>query len=225
MPVVLLAHGSRHPHGIASIERLRDAVAEDGLDARTAYLDLNQPDLNAAAQSLRADGHRRAVVVPLLFTPAFHARTDAPAHIAAAQQRTGVELITADIIGTPDDLIGLLLAAGNAAGIPADGPVLLTSVGSSRQEANADVADLAARVAGVRQAPVSAAFATCEPRATRLLGDSDRADAPVGVLALFVGHGLLLDKITAAADVPVAEPLEGALAPLIRQRYGDALSR
>ena len=146
VPVVLLAHGSRHPQGVTSIDRLAVAVTEEsGLDSRTAYLDLNQPDLKAAAAGLREDGHRRAIVVPLLFTPAFHARTDAPAAIAAADAETGVELVVADIIGTPDELLPLLQAAAAAAGIADDAPVLLTSVGSSRSEANQAVADLAER--------------------------------------------------------------------------------
>lgn len=227
MPVVLLAHGSRHRQGTASIERLRDAVVElaghDGgrLDARTAYLDLNQPDITAAAARLRADGHRRAVVVPLLFTPAFHARTDAPAAIAGAAAAADVELITADILRTPDDLIPLLLQAAAEAGVPDHGPLLLTSVGSSRPEANAEVDDLAARIASVRGDSVRAAFATCAPRAVDELGNG-----PVtGVLSLFVGHGLLLDMITAAASergIPTAAPLEGVLAPLVLQRYRAA---
>ncbi|SDS95097.1 sirohydrochlorin chelatase [Microlunatus soli] len=224
MPVVLLAHGSRHPHGVASIDTLAAAVAErTGLDVRTAYLDLNQPDLAAAAAGLAADGRRSAVIVPLLFTPAFHARTDAPATIAAAATSSGIELITADIIGTSDALLDLLQTAAAAAAVPDHGPVLLTSVGSSRPEANAAVADLAERLAAVRGAPVRAAFATCAPRAVDAVADDPDL---AGVLALFVGRGLLLDSIAAAASdrgIPISAPLEDALVPLVVERYAAAV--
>ncbi|WP_168207401.1 sirohydrochlorin chelatase [Microlunatus elymi] len=219
MPVVLLAHGSRHPQGVASIDRLRAGVEAVGLPARTAYLDLNEPDIEAAAAALKADGCGRAIVVPLLFTPAFHARTDAPAAIAAARHSTGVELIVADILGTGDELLPLLASAAEAAGIPDDGAVLLGSVGSSRAEANAAVEDLGRRLASLRGGPVRTAFATCAPRAVdALLTGPELA----GVVSLFVGQGLLLDKITQAAEargIPTTVPLETALVPLILDRY------
>lgn len=218
----MLAHGSRHPRGVASIERLRDAVAaQSGRPVHAAYLDINEPDLTAVARQLSAAGHRQAVVVPLLFTPAFHARTDAPATVEAARSATGLDLRLADILGTPDALVPVLLQAASDAGIPDSGDLLLTAVGSSRPEGNAAVADLADRIAAVRGAPVRAGFATCEPRATDLVAEPGCA----GVLALFVGHGLLLDKIrTAAAGhrVPVSEPLEGTLAALVLQRAADS---
>ncbi|WP_195909068.1 sirohydrochlorin chelatase [Microlunatus sp. Gsoil 973] len=214
----MLAHGSRHPQGVASIERLRDAVAaRSGRSVHAAYLDLNQPDLTAAARQIVAAGHRRAVVVPLLFTPAFHARTDAPATLTAARAATGLDLRRADILGTPDALLPVLMEAARSAGIPDTGELLLASVGSSRPEANAEVADLAERLAALRGAPVRAAFATCAPRVSDLVAELGCA----GVLALFVGHGLLLDKVRAAAaerGLPTSQPLEDKLVPLVLER-------
>jgi sirohydrochlorin ferrochelatase len=223
MPVVLLAHGSRHLQGTASIERLRDAVAAaSGLEVRVAYLDLNEPDLSAAAGRLRADGYDRAVVVPLLFTPAFHARSDAPEAVAAARAATGLELRTADILGTGEDVLTLLLEAVDDAGIPATGELIVASVGSSRPEANAQVARLGDRLAARRGAPVRTAYATCEPRvADALTVHPDTA----GVAALFVGRGRLLDSIVGLAGergIPVTAPLEAVLAPLVLQRYDAA---
>lgn len=218
----MLAHGSRHPLGTASIERLREAVSVESEAAYAAYLDLNEPDLTAVASQLRAAGLTRAVVVPLLFTPAFHARTDAPAAVAAARAATGVQLELADILGTPDELVPILLQAASDAGIPDSGSLLLAAVGSSRPEANDAVSDLAVRLAAARGTSVRAGFATCEPRVVDLLGESGVA----GVLTLFVGHGLLLDKLrTAAAEhgVGISGPLEDRLAPLVLARVAGSL--
>jgi sirohydrochlorin ferrochelatase len=102
--------------------------------------------------------------------------------------------------------------------------LLLASVGSSRPEANAAIAELAARLAVVRGAPVTAAFATCRPRVAELVG----APGISGVVALFVGHGLLLDKLRAAAaqhGVPVTAPLEDRLAPLVLARAAEVRTR
>jgi sirohydrochlorin ferrochelatase len=197
-------------------------AATSGLEARVAYLDLNEPDLTAAAARLRVDGYHRAVVVPLLFTPAFHARTDAPGAVATARSATGLDLRTADILGTGDDVLDLLLQSAADAAVPAAGDLVVASVGSSRPEANAEVARLADRLAARRGTPVRAAYATCEPRVAELLADNPDT---AGVLALFVGHGRLLDGITQSAGqrgIPVTAPLEAALAPLVLRRYDAA---
>src|SRR4051794_20008050 len=77
VPVIGLAHGSRHPRGAQAIEALMVAVgAAAGVPALPAYLDLADPDLATVAAALAEQGHRRAVVVPLLFTEAFHATVD-----------------------------------------------------------------------------------------------------------------------------------------------------
>src|SRR4051812_22366031 len=87
VPVIGLAHGSRHPRGADAIEALMIAVgAAAGGPARAAYLDLAEPDLAAVVADLAAEGHRRAVVVPLLFTVAFHATVDVPEAVAEAAE-------------------------------------------------------------------------------------------------------------------------------------------
>ena len=79
VPLIGLAHGSRHPAGSAAIEDLLAETARLGaVETQPAYLDLAEPDLDAAAGALAAAGHPPAVVVPLLFTAAFHATIDVP---------------------------------------------------------------------------------------------------------------------------------------------------
>ena len=53
------------------------------LVAKPAFLDLADPDLSTVARTLVESGHRRAVVVPLLFTVAFHATVDVPEAVQA----------------------------------------------------------------------------------------------------------------------------------------------
>ena len=229
VPVIGLAHGSRHTEGGAAIERLMAAVGEAGrMPASYAYLDLAEPDLNTAAATLAAAGHHRAVVVPLLFTVAFHATIDVPQTVRAAAEASGVELTVADILGTGHDIADLLTTYLADVEVPRDASVLLYTVGSSNAAANAAVADLAARLEAARshaggRPPVRAAFATCSPRPTEVL---DELRDPVVVLPLFLADGLLLDPVRGlAAELgwSMLEPLGERVVGVVLDRYSAAL--
>jgi len=160
-------------------------------------------------------------VLPLLFTQAYHARIDVPETVRAARERTGLDLVTAEILGTGTDLENVLVDAVADAGVAADAVIMLYAVGSSDADANAAVMGLASRLGGRRGSWDFAAFATCEPRAADQLGQMAR----LTVLPLFVSPGLLLTQLeTAAAEqgVPVLPPLGTRLAPLILARYRAA---
>ena len=226
IPVIGLAHGSRHPRGADAIEALMSAVgAAAGVPAHAAYLDLAEPDLGAAVAQLAADGHRRAVVVPLLFTVAFHATVDVPDAVAEAARAHGLELVVADILGTGDDLADVLRGALEGAGVSGDDDAVLFAVGSSRPEANAAVADLAARLAAGRRGDVRVAFGTCAPRVADVLGE---LTPPVALWPLFLADGLLLDPLRNLAGErgwTLVEPLGAQAAPLVLARYAAARDR
>jgi sirohydrochlorin ferrochelatase len=218
--VIGLAHGSRHIRGQQAIDALLAAVASlGGVPARPAYLDLAPPDLTTVAAELAAAGQSTAVVVPLLFTEAYHARIDVPQTVAAAQAATGVDLRVTDVLGTGDDVLDLLLAELARAGVSATHSVLLYAVGSSDPRANAAVADLAARLAARRGRPAAVAYATCDPRPAAVV---ETLPDPVAVLPLFLADGLLLDplrRLAAERGWPMTEPLGAAAADLVLTRY------
>lgn len=225
-PLVLLAHGSRHGEVSASIEALAAATAAcAGVgEVVGAFLDLTDPDLSTVAIRLAAAGHRRAVVVPLLFTPAFHARVDTPAAVRTAADASGIDLVTTDVLGTADDVLTVLVEAAADHAVTADQPVLLHAVGSSRPEANARVGDLAERLQRRRGGPVTAGFATAVPRTAELLPEALPGTV---VVPLFVSPGLLLDRITrttAALGARVLPPLGTRLAPVVAERFQAALA-
>ncbi len=224
VPVIGLAHGSRLPSAAADIERLMVAVGRDAdVEAYAAYLDLAEPDLAAVARRLAETGHRRAVVVPLLFTVAFHATVDVPEAVVEAADAAGIELSVADIIGTGDDVTRLLADQLTEAGVPDEHAVLLYAVGSSRPAANEAVVDLAARLAMTRHGHVRAAFGTTDPRPEAVLPD---LSGPVALLPLFLADGLLLNRLrTLAAERgwTLLTPLADRAAALVVDRYRIAL--
>ena len=223
VPLIGLAHGSRHAAGADAIERLMAALDAPDHPARHAFLDLAAPDLDTVVAELAAAGHHRAVVVPLLFTVAFHATVDVPQAVHAAAQSAGIELEVADILGTGDDIAALLLAALADARVSPEASVLLYAVGSSNPAANLAVVELAARLERRRSARVRAAFATCAPRPAEVL---EQLPEPAAILPLFLADGLLLDPartLAASRDWTLVEPLGERAAPIVLERYRSAL--
>jgi sirohydrochlorin ferrochelatase len=199
------------------------AVAEQtGIITLPAYLDLAEPDLGGAARQLADAGHASAVVVPLLFTEAFHATVDVPETVRSVTESVSLQLIVTDILGTGDDVAQLLRECMASRGIDDRAAILLFAVGSSRPGANEAVVDLATRLAGDRRGPVRAAFGTCYP------GIADVMDAlpdPVAVVPLFLTDGLLLGPVRELASQrgwQMAEPLGERAAELVRLRYDSA---
>ncbi|HEX8487514.1 MAG TPA: sirohydrochlorin chelatase [Propionibacteriaceae bacterium] len=226
LPITLigLAHGSRHPGVAASIDDLMLATATaGGMPAVGAFLDLAEPDLATVAQRLADQGHRAAVVAPLLFTEAFHAKVDVPEAVREAGEASGLELVTAAVLGTGDDMLEVVVQSMAAAGVGPAHAVVLLAVGSSRVEANDAVLDLAARLANRRTGQVVAAFGTRSPRVADVLDD---LTAPAAIVPLFLSPGLLLDpleQLAASRGMVMAAPLGDLVAPLLVQRYQRAL--
>jgi sirohydrochlorin cobaltochelatase len=199
------------------------AVAEQAkITAVPAYLDLAAPDLNAAVGKLAEAGHSMAVVVPLLFTEAYHATIDVPATVRDVSTSRNFQLIIADILGTSDDVANLLRHNMVAAGLADQSSVLLFAVGSSNPAANEAVIDLATRLAAGRQGAVRACFGTCRPGVGDVL---DGLSEPVAVLPLFLAEGLLLNPLRTLSSErgwQMAEPLGERAADLVRRRYEAA---
>ena len=223
-PVICLAHGSRHPAADPAIARISDAVAGlTGAPACPAYLDFSPLTLTTVAATLAAAGRRRATVVPMLFTRAFHLRHDVPEALAAATAETGVEFTLSDGLGTGDDVAELL-----ASRIPAGtGHYVLYSVGSTVAGANEAVSALARRVGEL--AGLSATHLTAtgpgDTGPDALLAAIGSAPRPVHVAPLFSAPGTLWDlavaAVTAVEDRPTVTlgvPLGTTLAPLIAER-------
>jgi sirohydrochlorin cobaltochelatase len=199
------------------------AVAERAkITALPAYLDLAEPDLQSAIGRLAAAGHARAVVVPLLFTEAYHATIDVPQTVRDVGVSADFQLIIADILGTGGDVADLLRSNAVDAGITDRGSMLLFGVGSSNPAANAAVVDLAARLAEGRNGLVRACFGTCRPGVADVL---DGLAEPIAVLPLFLAEGLLLApvrKLAAERGWLLAEPLGERATDLVLRRYEAA---
>ncbi|MDQ0376343.1 sirohydrochlorin chelatase [Amycolatopsis thermophila] len=232
IPLVAVAHGSRDPRSAAAVRALvaRIAAAAPDLDVRVAFLDLSEPLVTDVLRDLVSEGHRDAVVVPLLLGSAFHARVDLPALVAEVP---GLRVTIADVLGTALSEVAFdRLAAVADVSDPGLG-VVLAAVGSSRAAANEVVATLARRWQARHGFRAVAAFASAAkpdvPAAVAKL--RARGARRIAVASWFLAPGLLPDRIAAqarAADpaVVLAEPLAGdpRVAELVLERYTTALA-
>lgn len=205
--LLTLSHGSRHPRAKEGIRALTEAAADTlGVEWADAHLEFDRPTLAEAAAALSSP---RAIVVPLLFTSAFHAKVDVPAHLAEAREHC--DLTLAEPLGTGPD-IAEALHKRLRIDAPSASHATVFPVGTSDTAQAANYARLAenlARLAGVDVSVV---------QATR--GDRRFVDRHTHVLPLFVTHGTLLDRIP--PHLSASGPLTTDLADVVANRYRTA---
>ncbi|WP_127497771.1 sirohydrochlorin chelatase [Actinoplanes solisilvae] len=157
LAVVLVAHGSRDPRAAASTEALARAVrrARPAWDVHASFLDHAGPRPLDVLASLPG---RRAVVVPLLLTEAYHGRVDIPAVLAEAAALP-IDVRLSDVLGpsplaptraVPDALLDGLVRHLDAAGETHVGPAHVGAAHVGPDRARLDAVVLAA--AGTRDA-------------------------------------------------------------------------
>jgi sirohydrochlorin ferrochelatase len=234
--LVAVAHGSRDPRSAATVAALIDEVRRQRpeLDVRLSFLDLSAPRLPDVLDAVAADGHRRAVVVPLLLGHAFHASVDVPGAVTTAATRLpNLDITISPVLGGHDGLSAAALRRLAAVAGPLHDPglgVVLAAIGSSHAPANAAVGDVVAgwaRRFGWHGA--SAAFATTTaPKVTDAVTALRAGGARrVAVAQWILAPGLLPDRIihdATAAGAPVAAALgaDPDVAHAVLDRY-DAL--
>ncbi|HET6809832.1 MAG TPA: sirohydrochlorin chelatase [Acidimicrobiales bacterium] len=215
--LVLVAHGSRSPAGLAEMAALVDAVAaaRPGTAVRLGYLELSDPPAVDVMEDVLAAGAEEVVVVPLMLHAAGHSKSDVPAVVAHARARHARSRIH---YARPFGADHSLLALGRRRLEEAGGlglPLAVLARGSSDPDANAEayrVGRLLADMAGAR--PVVTGFSGVTwpsvPEALdqlRLLGAGR-----VAALAWFMATGVLIDRMgadfarfTAATGIEVVD--------------------
>ncbi len=231
--LVAVAHGSRDPRSAATVSALMDRVRalRPDLDVRLAFLDLCAPRLDAVLATVP-----RAVVVPLLFGHAFHAKVDVPGEVSrVVAAQPGLDVVVADVLGPDPRLEAAALRRLAEVGVSpddADFGVVLAAAGSQQASSNAAVAAVAASWAGRTRWQVVPAFAcAARPTVPDAIATLQAAGAQrIAVASWFLAPGLLPDKVTrlaheASPDAVLARPLgpDDAVADLIAHRYEIAL--
>jgi sirohydrochlorin ferrochelatase len=217
--VVLVAHGSRDPRAAVATSALARAVgrAHPSWAVRAAYLDHAGPRPVDVLAALPA---RRAVVVPLLLTSAYHGRVDIPAVLASAASLP-LSVSLASVLGPEPDrgpgvspfLVEALVRRLPEAELDA---VVLAAAGTRDAAARSTVEDVAEALSARLSLPCTVAYASAAPPAAAEAVSRLRASGArrVGMAAYFLAPGLLYDNAARSAwsggAVAVADPLRDA---------------
>lgn len=223
----MIAHGSPDPRHREGVERLVDAVRDrvrPGRGVGACYLDHHGPSPSELAGELG----RSAVAVPVLLTPAYHARVDVPAAVRALAA-AGADVQLRPPLG-PDvrllDACEELLAAAGVVPDP-DTAVVLFVAGASDTGAVATVGETietSPRTGWGRWAVAALEGGEAvENVVSRLQGVADRVVA----VPFMIAEGMLRDRMVLRCDALAVPMVAGslsqtaALADLVIARAGQ----
>jgi len=241
--LLLAAHGTRDPAGVAAFRALATRVADlagrDGTQVAGGFIELSAPALREAVSHLASTSPARLAAVPLMLSAAGHAKGDIPAALARERTRhPGLTWTYARPLGPHADLIDLLAKRVDAEGV--DRPaVLLVGRGSTDPDANADVVKTARLLWEGRDYPLAetAFVSLARPDVAeglercRLLGARQ-----IVVARYFLFPGVLPDRVAEQAaayaaahpdlDISCAGVLGDCdeIAALVYERYHEALA-
>lgn len=200
MTTILIAHGSPDPRHSATLGRLRARVEEPLREAghgdtHLVYIEHDRPTSQEIAHRLTGD----VTVVPMLITPAMHARVDIP----AALRRLGAHgarprLVPA--LGGHPLLLDAIDERLRSAGHDPDRGVLLVAGGSSSGQAGQSISRLLAE--DPREGWMTMTLAA--PRAGAVRGRS--------VVPATLAEGVLHDRVRGLAEAAGSPFVGGGLA-------------
>lgn len=118
--VLLFAHGARDPRWAAPFEAVAQRLRAQAPDAvvALAFLELMQPSMAEAADTLVAAGCRRVTIVPLFLGAGGHVRRDLP--LLVEEQRARHPAVTwqlAPAIGEVESVVAAMADAALAASL------------------------------------------------------------------------------------------------------------
>ena len=109
--IILFAHGARDARWAQPFERLRGRVqarvAEQMRNARVslAFLEMMEPDLDRAADTLIADGCTALAIIPIFFGQGAHLRHDLPLLTQRLRERLPAIAITVAMAAGEDEIV------------------------------------------------------------------------------------------------------------------------
>jgi sirohydrochlorin ferrochelatase len=227
MALILVAHGTRRPGGVAMIEHLAaqvSTIVRSPVDV--AFVDVLGPTPSEVLARAKATG-RPAIVVPAFLSRGYHVRADLPSHVEISGHPNVIVTPALGPSGQIARIIGdQLLKCGWRSG----DSVILAAAGTSDEKARADLHTTATLLSALTGSRVSLAFAaTGDPQVSEAV-DRTRAGAlrtggRVVVASYLLADGLFQQRLHGCGADLVSEPLgtHPWLARLVANRFRRAL--
>ncbi len=230
MALILVAHGTRRPAGVAMIEDLAAQVSTlVGRAVEVAFVDVLGPTPSDVLVRAKAAG-RPAIVVPAFLSRGYHVRTDLPAHVAASGHRS---VIVAPALGPSGQIARIVGDQLVQCGWRPGDSVVLAAAGTSDDRARTDLHTTATLLSALTGSRVSVGFAaTGDPQVqdalhqtlTQARTHARRNGARVVVASYLLADGLFQERLRDSGAELVSRPLctHPGLARLIASRFRRA---
>jgi sirohydrochlorin ferrochelatase len=222
MSLILAAHGTRRPGGVAMIGDLAAKVS--ALVERTvqvAFVDV----LGPTPSEVLSSAGRPAVVVPAFLARGYHVRTDLPAHVAASGHPN---VTVTPALGPSREIAQIVAQQLVKSGWRPGDSVILAAAGTSDPRARADLRITAALVSALTRSSVDLGFAaTGDPHVCEAVERARRRGRRVVVASYLLADGLFHEVLRASGADIVTRPLgtHPELARVIASRFQTAMPR
>jgi sirohydrochlorin ferrochelatase len=225
MSLILVAHGTRRPSGVAMIGDLAAQVsALVDAEVQVAFVDVLGPTPSEALRSAAGSADRGpAIVLPAFLSRGYHVRTDLPAHVAAS----GHPLVTiTPALGPSPHITRIIAQRLVETGWRHGDSVILGAAGTSDRRAHADLHNTATLLSALTGSRVDLGFAaTGNPDLRDAVNHARRQGARRVVVASYLlADGLFQERLRGCGADLVTPPLgtHPGLAHLIANRFRTA---
>ncbi|MEB3984370.1 sirohydrochlorin chelatase [Mycobacterium sp. 663a-19] len=225
MSLIMVAHGTRRPAGVAMTGDLAARVGTL-LDraVQVAFVDVLGPTPSEVL-SHAADG-RRAIVVPAFLSRGYHVRTDLPAHVAASGR---ANVVVTPALGPSGEIARIVFYQLIESGWRPGDSVILGAAGTSDHRARADLHTTATWLSALTGSRVRLGFAaTGDPDVREAVLRARRDGARrVAVASYLLADGLFQQRLRGCGADLVSQPLgtHPGLARLIASRFRRAVPK
>ncbi len=212
--LLLIGHGSRSAAGVDEYWQFADVLRSEanGLEIGCGFIELAEPDLDAAIDTLVSRGVTSIGAVPLVLLGAGHMKNDGPAALERGRRRhQGVRFEYGRSLGIHPLVLALAedrIRAAVGADDPGELGVVLVGRGSSDPDANADLYKVGRLLQDSRGLGlVEPAFISLSPPSVpEALERCRRLGATtIAVVPYFLFTGILVDRIHDQADAWAAD--------------------
>lgn len=223
MSLILTAHGTRRPAGVAMIGDLAARVGEllDHTIA-VAFVDVLGPTPSEVLSDLRAAGGA-AIVLPAFLSRGYHVRSDLPAHIEASGHP---HVVVTPALGPGPDIARIMFQNLVQRGWRPDDSVILAAAGTSDRRARADLEFAATLLSRRTGSPVGLGFAATGSPGIRdaVASARHRGARRVVVASYLLADGLFQQRLEECGADLVTPPLgtQPGLARVVAERFRAA---